>query len=37
MTTIRELTRKYFPPKPMPPKPELPRPLWTGVVDFKTY
>ena len=37
MTTIRHLLRKHFPAKPMTPKPELPRPLFTGVVDFKTY
>lgn len=37
MTTIRELLRKYFPPKFLPPKPDLPRILLTGVVDFNTY
>lgn len=35
--SIRELTRKLFPPKTPPPKPDLPRPPFTGVVDFKTY
>lgn len=37
MTTLRDLTRKYFPPKVPPPKPDLPRSPLTGVVDFKTY
>jgi hypothetical protein len=36
-TSIRELLRKHFPPKFLPPKPDLPRPVFTGVVDFKTY
>lgn len=35
--SIRTLLRKHFPAPSLPPKPELPRPLFTGVVDFKTY